>query len=197
VKRLHENPVRSAGGPHPQRPVSGWRAGIFKHASCNQRAVGRDGPRSGAVLFPVALLYFGWVLPGQAASPILSTNQPPVVSLVPDASFSVIRVFGALALVLALFLVGVWVFKNWQRLALHRGRPSQLQLIEVKPLGGKHVLYVVGYQQQRLLLAASPTGVSLLSHLPAVVGGELEANAGAVPNNNFVQALQQAVQGKS
>jgi flagellar biogenesis protein FliO len=127
-----------------------------------------------------------------------STNLPPLTSTLPDASFSVIRVFGALALVLALFLVGVWVFKNWQRLALQRGRASQLQLIEVKPLGGKHVLYVVGYQQQRLLLAASPAGVSLVSHLPEADPAELEAGPGGpVSNPNFVQALQQAVQGKS
>jgi flagellar biogenesis protein FliO len=123
-----------------------------------------------------------------------STNALPA-PVVPDVSFSVIRVFGALALVLALFLVGVWIFKNWQRLALHRGRPSQLQLIEIKPLGGKHVLYVIGYQQQRLLVAASPAGVSLVSHLPAAEPGDLPA--GPVSSSNFVQALQQAVQGKS
>jgi flagellar biogenesis protein FliO len=136
---------------------------------------------------------------GAASAAPFSTNQPPTGPALPDASFSVIRVFGALALVLALFLVGVWLFKNWQRLALHKGRASQLQLIEIKPLGGKHVLYVVGYRQQRLLLAASPSGVSLVSHLPE---GESEPaplapGPGVAANSNFVQALQQAVQGKT
>ena len=130
-----------------------------------------------------------------SAAPLLSTNLPPISPALPDASFSVIRVFGALVLVLGLFLGGVWVFKNWQRLTLQRGRPSQLQIVEMKALGGKHALYVVGYQQQRLLLASSPTGVSLVSHLPNADAPEPQPDP--VSSQNFVQALQQAVQGKS
>ena len=130
-----------------------------------------------------------------SAAPLLSTNLPPISSTLPDASFSVIRVFGALVLVLGLFLGGVWIFKNWQRVALHRGRASQLQVIEMKSLGGKHALYVVGYQQQRLLLACSPSGVSLVSHLPAEDAAPVTAQA--IGGENFMQALQNAVQAKA
>jgi len=129
------------------------------------------------------------------AAPLLSTNLPPIGPTLPDASFSVIRVFGALVLVLGLFLGGVWIFKNWQRVALHRGRASQLQVVEMKSLGGKHALYVVGYQQQRLLLACSPSGVSLVSHLPADDSAPVTAQA--VGGENFMQALQNAVQAKA
>jgi flagellar biogenesis protein FliO len=134
-----------------------------------------------------------------SAAPLISTNLPPVSPALPDASFSVIRVFGALVLVLGLFLGGVWLFKNWQRLTIQRGRPSQLQILEMKALGGKHALYVVGYQQQRLLLASSPGGVALVSHLPAADAAELAANpaAGPMSAESFVHALQQAVQGKA
>lgn len=149
----------------------------------------------------LAVLIFGTLLAaGAAPNPaLLSTNMPPLTTALPDASFSVIRVFGALVLVLGLFLGGVWLFKNWQRLALQRGRPSQLQILEMKALGGKHALYVVGYQQQRLLLASSPQGVALVSHLPAAEPGELAPGpgAGAIAGENFVQVLQQAVQGKA
>src|SRR5882672_800957 len=107
----------------------------------------------------VILLSFAATLSAPAA-PLLSTNLPPFSPALPDASFSVIRVFGALVLVLGLFLAGAWLFRNWQRLTLQRGRPSQLQILEMKALGGKHALYVVGYQQQRLLLASSPSGVA-------------------------------------
>jgi flagellar biogenesis protein FliO len=131
---------------------------------------------------------------GVSAAPLLSTNLPPISPVLPDASFSVIRVFGALMLVLGLFLGGVWLFKNWQRLTIQRGRPSQLQIVEMKALGGKQALYVVGYQQQRMLLASSPSGVTLVSHLPNADAPELEPEA--VSGQNFVQALQQAVQGK-
>ena len=129
-----------------------------------------------------------------SAAPVLSTNLPPVSPALPEVGFSVIRVFGALALVLALFLAGVWLFKNWQRLALQSGRTAQLQVVEMKHLGGKHALYVVAYQQQRLLLASSPNGVTLVSHLPPADSTEMEPSA--VTNPNFVQVLQQAVQGK-
>jgi len=130
-----------------------------------------------------------------SAAPLLSTNLPPISPALPDASFSVIRVFGALALVLGLFLGGVWIFKNWQRVTLHRGRASQLQIVEMKSLGGKHALYVVGYQQQRLLLACSPGGVSLVSHLPAE--DAMPVASQAVGGENFMQALQNAVQAKA
>src|SRR6266487_3222513 len=105
---------------------------------------------------------------------LLATNLPAVSASLPQAGFSVIRVFGALALVIGLFLAGVWLFKNWQRLSLQRGRPAQLQVLEMRALGGKHLLYVVGYQQQRLLLASSPAGVTLVSHLPPAESVELE-----------------------
>jgi len=130
-----------------------------------------------------------------SAAPLLSTNLPPVSPALPDASFSVIRVFGALVLVLGLFLAGVWLFRNWQRLTLQRGRPSQLQILEMKALGGKHALYVVGYQQQRLLLASSPSGVALVSHLPTVDATEVEP--AKLSSENFVQVLQQAVQAQA
>ena len=134
-------------------------------------------------------------LPSFAAASLLSTNLPPIRPALPEAGFSVIRVFGALALVLGLFLAGVWLFKNWQRLTLQRGRPAQLQVVEMKALGGKHVLYVVGYQQQRLLLASSPSGVTLVSHLPPAEIAEVEP--GQVSSRNFVEVLQQAVQAKT
>ena len=92
-------------------------------------------------------------------------------------------------------------FLKWQ-LALKRGgRSAQLQIIETRSLGGRHALYVVGYQQQRLLLASSPAGVTLVSHLPGADAPEPGKNAigdkDSVSSQNFVQVLQQAVQAKA
>lgn len=98
-------------------------------------------------------------------TPLLAAD-PATPPQVPDLSFSLLRVFGALALVFALFLGAVWLFRNWQRLSLNRRGPAKLNVLEVRPLGQRHAIYVIGYQQQRVLLATSPTGVSLLSHLP-------------------------------
>jgi len=98
---------------------------------------------------------------GQAAVP------PTTLSALPEVGFSVFRVLGALVLVLALFLGGVWVFKHWQHLFLQKGRLARLNVLEVRSLGNRHALYVVGYEQQRMMLAASPSGVTLISHLPS------------------------------
>jgi len=126
----------------------------------------------------------------------ISTNFPPVSTALPDASFSVVRVFGALALVLALFLGGVWCFKNWQRFAVKRGgRAAQLQLLEVKSLGARHALYVVGYQNQRMLLASSPAGISLVSHLPS--SDAAGADSLISDPSPFAESLQQMLQRKA
>jgi len=163
------------------------------------RPAGQQASRGALACWPAGLLALLLLLislhtPTHAAPP-LSTNLPPISPALPDASFSVIRVFGALVLVLGLFLAGVWLFRNWQRLALRRGQPSQLQILEMKALGGRHALYVVGYQQQRLLLASSPAGVALVSHLPAADATEVEP--AKLSSENFVQVLQQAVQAKA
>jgi flagellar biogenesis protein FliO len=102
-------------------------------------------------------------------------------------------VFGALALVLGLFLGGVWLFRNWQRLTTRTGQAPRLNLLEVRPLGGRHALYVIGYEQERMLLASSPTGVTFLSHLPpGVPAAETPSAAPA----SFTTALTQALKGK-
>jgi flagellar biogenesis protein FliO len=41
----------------------------------------------------------------------------------------VLRVTGALALVIGIFLAGVWLFRNWQRLAVRRGRAPKLNVL--------------------------------------------------------------------
>jgi flagellar biogenesis protein FliO len=97
-----------------------------------------------------------------------ATNSLPAVSgNLPDVGASLVRMIGALALVIGIFFGGVWLFRNWQRVAVRRGKAPLLNVIEVKPLGGRQALYVIGYEQQRMLLASSPSGIHLLSHLPA------------------------------
>jgi flagellar biosynthetic protein FliO len=98
-----------------------------------------------------------------------TTNAGVAAPLLPDGGLSVLRVFGALALVIGLFLGGVWLFRNWERLARQHGHQPKLNIIETRPLGGRQALYVVEYEQERFLLASSPSGVSLLTHLPDAV----------------------------
>lgn len=123
------------------------------------------------------------------------TNAPAAVSsAVPEVGSSVLRVFGALALVIALFLGGVWLFRNWQRLVVRKNGAPKLNVLEVKSLGQRQALFVVGYEQQRMLVASSPAGITLLSHLPT--GEEEEATEAVAPRVTFAQAFQQVINRK-
>jgi flagellar biogenesis protein FliO len=115
-----------------------------------------------------------------------------MTSALPDMGASLLRVVGALVVVIAVFLAGVWLFKNWQRLTLRKGAPK-LSVLEVRSLGQRQAIYVVGYEQQRLLIASSSTGVTLLSHLPSADAEPLEA----APKMSFAQAFQQDLARKS
>ncbi len=127
-----------------------------------------------------------------AAAAAAITNVPALGTNLPDVGLSVLRVFGALALVLALFLGGVWLFRNWQRLMLQKGRAPKLNILEARPLGNRYALYVVAYEQQRFLIASSPAGITLLSQLPAAEPGNGNgAGAPAAHPVSFAQTLQQ------
>lgn len=112
----------------------------------------------------------------------------------PDMGASLIRVFGALIFVIGIFLGGVWLFRNWQRMAVRKGISPKLQILEVKSLGQRQALYVVGYQQQRMLIGASPAGITLLSHLPQAE--ENETAPDAPTKISFTDALQQVLNRK-
>jgi flagellar biogenesis protein FliO len=132
-------------------------------------------------------------------SAIAETNSvaaPLVAPSLPDAGLSIVRVFGALVLVIGIFLGGIWLFKNWQRLAVQRGRAPKLNVLESRSLGGRHAIYVVGYNQERFLISSSPGGVNLLSYLPTATEGEPDATAKNSPVPSFAQALTQVLKGK-
>ena len=56
-----------------------------------------------------------------------------------------------------------------------KGGAPRLNVLEVKSLGQRQAIYVVGYEQQRMLLASSPAGVTLFSHLPTAEDEETVA----------------------
>ena len=116
-------------------------------------------------------------------------NVPAISSAMPDMGASLLRVVGSLVLVIAVFLAGVWLFKNWQRLTLRNGAAPKLNVLEVRSLGQRQAIYVVGYEQQRMLLASSSTGVTLLSHLPSV---EEEPTVKST-KMSFAEAFQQVL----
>jgi flagellar biogenesis protein FliO len=124
----------------------------------------------------------GWLL---LAGSLLPAWGAPAARLpaspLPDQTFTVVRMFGAFIFVVALFLCGVWLWRNWQRLLAKSGQAPKLRVVEARSLGGRHTLYVVRYEQARWMLAASPTGVSLLAQLPAAGAPEIPAAEDAPP----------------
>jgi len=118
---------------------------------------------------------------------------PLTAPALPDPSISLIRVLGALALVIGLFLGGVWVIRNWQRVGGQRGHAAKLSVLETRSLGNRHVIYVVGYERERFLIASSPGNVNLLSHLSAATD---EVTPGTQTPPSFAQALTQVLKGK-
>jgi flagellar biogenesis protein FliO len=129
-----------------------------------------------------------------SAEPLDAPHALTVPGALPNAGASIFRVCGAFVLVVAIFLGGVWLFRNWQRLAVRKNGAAKLNLIEVKSLGQRQAIYVVGYQQQRMLLASSPAGVTLLSHLPSAEETETAAPA---QNLSFAEAFQHVLSRKS
>ena len=123
------------------------------------------------------------------------TNAVPAIAPMPDVGLSFLRVIGALIFVLAIFLGGVWLFRNWQRLAVKRGQAPKLNVLEVRSLGGRQALYVVGYERERFLLSSSPNGVALVTHLPASEETAATAQSPA-PTAVFSQVLAQMLRGK-
>ena len=107
----------------------------------------------------------------------------------PDAGLSVLRVMAALALVLALFFGGVWMVKNRRRIPGFRRCAPRLNVLEVRSLGNRHSLCLIACEQQRLLLAVSPSGVTLLSRLAEGKGEDQPLTAGA-SSRNFGAILQ-------
>jgi len=130
---------------------------------------------------------------GQTTNSAATSLTAPAL---PDAGLSLLRVFGALALVIGLFLGGIWLVKNWQRLSVQRGRAPKLNILETRSLGGRHSVSVIGYEKERFLIATSPAGVSLISHLPNAVEAESPAPEKNVQPPSFAQALAQVLKGK-
>ncbi len=125
-----------------------------------------------------------------------TTNLVSTAPPLPNVSASFIRVIGALALVLGVFLGGIWVFKNWQRLTQRNGSTPKLNILESRSLGARQGVFVIGYDKQRFLVAAAPTGINLLSHLPDAEISDAETPEKTSAPMPFAQALATVLKGK-
>ena len=121
-----------------------------------------------------------------------STNATGLTQPLPDVGTSLLRLGGAMVLVLAVFFGGVWCFRNWQRLLAGRRPSSKLQILEVKALGNRQALYLVTVEGQKLLLGSSPAGLTSLCNLPAP-----ESEMSTTIGKSFDENLQTMLSGAS
>lgn len=127
-----------------------------------------------------------------------NTNQTSKLQFndpLPSPLASLGRVMLMLAVVLAIFIGGVWLFRNWQRFTTHRGQAPKLNVLETRSLGGRHAIYVIGYENERLLISSSPGGINLLTHLQPSDEPVTNQNPGT-PAPTFAATLAQMLKGK-
>ena len=117
------------------------------------------------------------------------------------AAGSLFRLTGSLALVFAVLIGVVWMYRQWQRVMLQRAPVTGLRILDVKNLGQRTSLYVVAYRQQQFLIGGSSNGLNLLSTLDSDPsegeegdsGGEADRSEPPAASNAFRNALDQVL----
>jgi len=135
----------------------------------------------------LVLYFFCGTAAALAADPSALTLKPVAA---PSVAVSLFRMFGSLIFVVALFFAGAWLFKNLHRFRGQTGPKRKLHILEARSLGVRQSIYVIGFEQQRMLIGATPQGLTLLTHLPD--GTAPEEGERIVPAP-FGEALMQAL----
>jgi len=108
-----------------------------------------------------------------------------------------VRMLGSLVLVLGLLFAAIWLLKRWRGLGPGGSREPKIRVVETRSLAQRQTLYLVTCEGQRLLIAGSPMGVSLLAQLPAQPADSLPEALPNSPTVHFVEALNNALGRKS
>jgi flagellar biogenesis protein FliO len=122
-------------------------------------------------------------LPESAASQKMYGIKPdssPVVEPKPESFLEVmLRILGALLIVIAIILGGTWWFRKSRMFGLVPAQSSHLNVIETRLLGSRHALHVVEYGSKRFLIADSPAGTNYLTDLEKLNDSPQEINEAA------------------
>ena len=120
--------------------------------------------------------------------------EPKQVSLIEV----MLRILGALLIVVAILLVGAWWFRKSRLFGLIPGQSSHLSVIETRSLGSRHALHVVEYGSKRFLIADSPAGTNYLTDLEKLNDSqeEVEESAGNFIPGSFAEKLKTLLERK-
>lgn len=101
------------------------------------------------------------------SSPVVST--PTSLPKQPFGNQDLGRVFGYIVLLTVLAGSGFYLFKNGFLFQKNTsGALKKLQVLEMKSLGNRQFLLVVGYEDQRMLLGVTPGKIDYLCPLDSV-----------------------------
>ena len=121
--------------------------------------------------------------------------EPEPVSLIEV----MIRIVGALMIVMAILLGGAWWFRKSRLFGLVPAQSSHLNVIETRSLGSRHALHVVEYGSKRFLIADSPAGTNFLTDLEKLeeeATEELDATAEKISPGSFAGKLKTLLERK-
>ena len=121
--------------------------------------------------------------------------EPEPVSLIEV----MIRIVGALMIVMAILLGGAWWFRKSRLFGLVPAQSSHLNVIETRSLGSRHALHVVEYGSKRFLIADSPAGTNFLTDLEKLeeeVTEELDEAAEKISPGSFAGKLKTLLERK-
>ena len=110
-----------------------------------------------------------------------------------------IRIVGALMIVMAILLGGAWWFRKSRLFGLVPAQSSHLNVIETRSLGSRHALHVVEYGSKRFLIADSPAGTNFLTDLEKLeeeVTEELDEAAEKISAGSFAGKLKTLLERK-
>ena len=110
-----------------------------------------------------------------------------------------IRIVGALMIVMAILLGGAWWFRKSRLFGLVPAQSSHLNVIETRSLGSRHALHVVEYGSKRFLIADSPAGTNFLTDLEKMeeeATEELDEAAEKISPGSFAGKLKTLLERK-
>ena len=110
-----------------------------------------------------------------------------------------IRIVGALMIVMAILLGGAWWFRKSRLFGLVPAQSSHLNVIETRSLGSRHALHVVEYGSKRFLIADSPAGTNFLTDLEKLdeeATEELDEAAEKISSGSFAGKLKTLLERK-
>lgn len=116
----------------------------------------------------LTFLLLGVTLAGEAFAATTVTNTSPIetsdlLRKDSDLMATAIKMFGAFAIVLAVFGGFVLAVKKWGHLSPHANVSRELNVVEFRVLAHKTYLYVVEHQKNRFLISVGPHGTTLIS----------------------------------